>query len=988
SDSPRSESASDPIPGSTPGSPSPLDDVDLIRTNRHRAREGDLTTIAYFLSETLSALGVSVQVGARTVIHRSATTLSESLNRVQHLYIVCQSSYALNPAVVADPIAQRLRALQLQGFQDAAVVSQVQGETQADWVLRVDLTPPSTILKSLVRWGDLAACREWLGQILAPQGLGLELDLKDKTLHLFCRVLQPHQSPPAKADLLALFQSHLHTLAPQGIHAAMVYSLPYSADPTGDGAKAVPLWVDWMELPGAKHPDLMPTARELAEQGDLAAILYLLDRQVNPNLGVQLATGGVRVQLRQRGDLIHIMCDAPTCPRQNEVGSLVAKHIQQLRLPQVAGVRVYGRRAGQKRPLWTYGADFGPRQRQNAEATPDFGAATDPLEDLLRVPGLNEPVETEDLELAEESGFSWQELVEWGRQTLIRSQFFVPTEEASTQVLTSEPLPAVGRSGGGGSRSTALGHQLRVAAVWASLGLMVALKADWGLGYWLQRAAALEPESAATRLSDSFSTGELSPAQLEAALPPPSSLDSLDWTQPEFADLLPGTGAEPGDAFTDTDEESTAGRFTQVSSALFPQGLPENFSLRLQNPETGLFATPDYPEFNNPLLSQKLLLYQHYLVNGQVPDILIVGSSRALRGVDPAVLSQELAKIGYPGLRIFNFAINGSTAQVVDFQLRQILAAEQLPQLIIWADGARAFNSGRVDVTYNAIGVSEGFEQYQNQSLPPLVQAMVVTETETETAATATTSTWLDQLQSWETGVEDQLARVSSVYGDRDRLKGLVSETLAKTLPQNFGKWGAPWNQTLPPEQFAPESRLTLQSDDPLDPEFSRLPDAPEGEGNIRMDGFLPLSLRFNPATYYQKYARVQGAYDSDYQDFRVEGKQEEALNRLLTYVETQDVPVVFVNLPLTDDYLDPVRWDHEETFQSYMYQMMTDQRLIFRDLSDLWPMAFDNFSDPSHLNRFGALEVSQHLADDPLIPWPRSRAVMTQSSAVPPLDF
>ena len=41
---------------------------------------------------------------------------------------------------------------------------------------------------------------------------------------------------------------------------------------------------------------------------------------------------------------------------------------------------------------------------------------------------------------------------------------------------------------------------------------------------------------------------------------------------------------------------------------------------------------------------------------------------------------------------------------------RRLLTPEQLPKLIIWADGARAFNSGRVDKTYNAIATSVGYQ--------------------------------------------------------------------------------------------------------------------------------------------------------------------------------------------------------------------------------------------------------------------------------------
>ncbi|NJO53099.1 MAG: hypothetical protein HC840_31050 [Leptolyngbyaceae cyanobacterium RM2_2_4] len=42
----------------------------------------------------------------------------------------------------------------------------------------------------------------------------------------------------------------------------------------------------------------------------------------------------------------------------------------------------------------------------------------------------------------------------------------------------------------------------------------------------------------------------------------------------------------------------------------------------------------------------------------------------------------------------------------------------------------------------------------------------------------------------------------------------------------------------------------------------------------------------------------------------------------------------------------------------------------IFKDLGQLWLDQHDYFSDPSHLNRYGAYEISNRLAQDPLIPW------------------
>ncbi|NJN86014.1 MAG: hypothetical protein HC881_06480 [Leptolyngbyaceae cyanobacterium SL_7_1] len=97
---------------------------------------------------------------------------------------------------------------------------------------------------------------------------------------------------------------------------------------------------------------------------------------------------------------------------------------------------------------------------------------------------------------------------------------------------------------------------------------------------------------------------------------------------------------------------------------------------------------------------------------------MVVGSSRALRGVDPAALEASLAELGYTDVDVFNFGINGATAQVVDLIVRRLLTPEQLPRLIVWADGARAFNSGTADITYNGIAASQGYGDLAAGKLP------------------------------------------------------------------------------------------------------------------------------------------------------------------------------------------------------------------------------------------------------------------------------
>ena len=96
------------------------------------------------------------------------------------------------------------------------------------------------------------------------------------------------------------------------------------------------------------------------------------------------------------------------------------------------------------------------------------------------------------------------------------------------------------------------------------------------------------------------------------------------------------------------------------------------------------------------------------MATGGTPDIFIVGSSRALQGIDPQALQENLAALGYQDLKVFNFSVNGATAQVVNFILSQLLP-RPLPQTIIWGDGSRAFNDGRRDRTWEGLVASPGY---------------------------------------------------------------------------------------------------------------------------------------------------------------------------------------------------------------------------------------------------------------------------------------
>jgi hypothetical protein len=349
---------------------------------------------------------------------------------------------------------------------------------------------------------------------------------------------------------------------------------------------------------------------------------------------------------------------------------------------------------------------------------------------------------------------------------------------------------------------------------------------------------------------------------------------------------------------------------------------------------------PDYPTFNSQRLDQQLESYARYLATSGIPDVLIVGSSRSLQGVDPVALETALADQGYPGIKIYNFSINGATAKVIDLIVRRILTPEQLPRLILWADGSRAFNSGRVDITYNGIATSEGYKRLATGVRP--IANLEPVETSPELHAIC-----FDLPKSIPT---KKVTLPSS-----EMLDTLVSEVVRQSYTN-----------------FVCEQSWALEHVEP-DPTTStvNITTSPSPTVNgLETAGFQPVAMRFDPATYYQQFPRVSGQYDSNYVPFQLPGEQMNATIAIARYMRHQQIPLVFVNLPLTQEYLDPVRQNYEQQFQQHMQQLASQEGFIYRDL--LWRWATENgfFADPSHLNRYGAEAVSMQLALDPVIPW------------------
>ena len=476
-----------------------------------------------------------------------------------------------------------------------------------------------------------------------------------------------------------------------------------------------------------------------------------------------------------------------------------------------------------------------------------------------------------------------------------------------------------------------------------------------------------------------------------------------------------GSSIEVGEtAIADAASHNRNGAFSDSEPFSFDISLlPVESNTDLQPVFSDLQLLPDlflprYPSFNSQLLDQQLVLYSIHLFLSGPPDVLVVGSSRAIQGVHPETLQKTLIEQGYPKLNIYNFSINGATAQVIDLLLREILTPDQLPKLVVWADGARAFNSGRADRTFAQIADSDGFQQLKNGMHPILVRATDVfdpvscqdyfapqfSDRPVRPSSIANlfsfSKAWgnnafsnaaliqspIPWAQSEKAETRPPLAQaascMASVRESNAPLAAQKSTRQPSALPHTYSlAEHTSSTHFLPPDRssdvnlaFAP-----LGASEALSPALSRfiatLP------FDLDVTGFLPNPTEFEPTTYYQTYPYVAGEYDSNYIPFELNGVQTEATRTLSRYMQSRDVSLAFINLPLTQHYLDPTRSRYEAEFVSHMQQLAAQEELLFIDLNQVELAQNRYFADPSHLNQYGARAVANHLAQQAELPWP-----------------
>lgn len=870
---------------------------------------------ARHVGETLKQSGIQARVTVKITPAPHDAALGGDRSAGHRLWAICQVPVAVNWSAQGPVLARSLRALELEGFRDGYVLGQTLAESEPSWILRVNLTAPRQMLFDWARWGDVQSLSQLLDRTLGDRlARPVSAVLEESTLHVFARLQAAALGNPAESR--SVVSTLARAIAPQGIHSLVLYGCP-------DREEAAPQWVEWMDLPASTRSELAESALTLARAGDRAAQVFLLERAINQDLEAWMASGGLRAQLCRRGDLLHVMIDGPTCPDRDSVAARVAVLIRDWQVPGLAGVRIYGRAAGSKQPQWQRAEDFTARSSRASqhEAAPDFAGA----EAAMATAGETQAANASELDAAD--------------------------RDSSDQPNRALTLRLPGEAG-----------------------------SAWSWADWSQTLVA------ACR-SQLVATG-LWVAEPPASQPQPVRVSVWQPEAPQWLPLL-GAGAIGLTLALGIDWVAARPEWALSSAAQARRSASELLNLSSGAAEAAEVAPepPKFPSFNSPQFDRQLTLYQQFVLREGVPDVLVVGSSRALRGIDPARLRDRLTPKGQPKLKIFNFGINGATAKVVQAIVQGILPPEQLPKMILWADGTRAFNSGRADATYQAMAASPAYRALQQGKFPrPVSPSQTATEPAPvdRAAPTASDSTPLTSTrevpdllrQSWlggavaaiptpedvEAWLQDRTSQLSQAHGRRDSLK--------TTLRDRWQGWSL----------FA-----ALGAGETLRRGVTpALPDLVQGarvhlgkiaaatghgrDGVVDFNGFLPLSVKFDPQTYYQTYPRVPGDFDSDYRSFSLGGEQFEALTAIMTQAKARGVAVVFVNVPLTDDYLDAPRSAYEQQFN----QFMRSQPLTYLDLSRLWVTRYDRFSDPSHLNRYGAQALTDAVATSKAIAWPQ----------------
>lgn len=385
------------------------------------------------------------------------------------------------------------------------------------------------------------------------------------------------------------------------------------------------------------------------------------------------------------------------------------------------------------------------------------------------------------------------------------------------------------------------------------------------------------------------------------------------------------------------EKEEEEGGQEAVQTGAEEETSPQQLRERLQRLQEGAQTLPQlptvesnlvsrFPTLGSPILDVQLASYMGYVESVGTPDILIVGSSRSLQGIDPEALSDRLSGQSNREIKVYNFSVNGATAKVVNFIVSELLPGET-PPVIVWGDGSRAFNDGRRDRTWETIVSSPGYQAIQNGARPMI-------DVTAEVPEAIEINNMLSEVVEEEDLIEEGLTEESLT--DAERLLNRLRDDATQSA-----------------EIVSTETDLRRQP-------------SPLEQLGLNTLGFSAVGDRFDPRTYYQEFPKVYGQYDGAYSPFTLQGEQTTVLVELTDFLRSQSAQLLFINLPLSDSYLDEFRLYYETQFQRFLQTQGRRHQFEVIDLLSVWQGQPELFADPSHINQDGASAIAAQLATEP----------------------
>lgn len=181
------------------------------------------------------------------------------------------------------------------------------------------------------------------------------------------------------------------------------------------------------ELPQAPLGTVMTTAQpnpvELAKQGDVRAIAFLINRS--------LQSKGIVAKPVLRDSCLQIMLEAAQVPDQQTLATFIHQGVKNLNIASIAKLKVYGRQTGNKSPSWS----------QEFELQEQFLSTN-----LKEVQSPLEPIESQ-VDLAKQPSATPQQKVQQAKATT-KDQVLLECKGDNSILVLTETKVIIKRMGG------------------------------------------------------------------------------------------------------------------------------------------------------------------------------------------------------------------------------------------------------------------------------------------------------------------------------------------------------------------------------------------------------------------------------------------------------------------------------------------------------------------------------------------------------------